>query len=326
MSSFPSLFSFGSSSGEKKQERAVSAATSRLEKQVSQLRAENHALKSKQEEKPLFAFGVIADIQYADIEDAQNHAKTEMRRYRFALEETDRAVQMWNAYDKVPLAFIAQLGDIIDGQNAGKYGQGLKLKEPVSYAALQDVLEKLERTKQGIPFYHCVGNHEMYNFTWKEMEESLNKEGRHKISEKGKFYYSFRPALGWTVVVLNAYDICTMQDENSDGYKIAREILEKENPNDVFSQGKVNYFEGLKGEKCRFVPFNGGIGNEQLSWLTSEVEASKERGDMLIVLTHIGLHHRAGSWKTVGKQICNVVVCLKVGHCNARSVWFSVQL
>ena len=309
MSAFPSLFSFGSSSAEKQKRQASAAATARLQQQVAQLRLENQQLKASQEEKPVFSFGVIADIQYADIDDAHNFAKTELRRYRHALSESEKAVSAWNAYDKAPLAFIAQLGDIIDGQNAGKYGQGVGLKEPVSFAALETVLERLEKVDKKVPYVHCVGNHELYNFTWEQMEQHLNVQGRHKVSEEGRFYFSFRPALGWTVLVLNPYEVSTIQDENLEGYKMARAILERENPNDVFSQGKGNYFQGLKGDKCRFVPFNGGVGEEQLEWLRGQVQASKERKDKLIVLCHVPLHHKSASWKTVGKPCCIYFLC-----------------
>ena len=76
---------------------------------------------------PLFSFGVIADIQYADIEDAMNFSKTEHRGYRNALQEAKRAVEYWKQLSPPPV-FIAQLGDLIDGQNSGTYGQGTAMR------------------------------------------------------------------------------------------------------------------------------------------------------------------------------------------------------
>ena len=91
---------------------------------------------------PLFRFGAIADIQYADIEDAMNFSKTENRCYRGTLQHTHTAVAYWN--QQAPkLAFVAQLGDLIDGQNSGTYGQGLSFDEPQTQQAFKDIMEPL---------------------------------------------------------------------------------------------------------------------------------------------------------------------------------------
>ena len=50
-----------------------------------------------------------------------NFAGTETRKYRGTLAQTHRAVEHWNSLD---LKFVANLGDLIDGQNAGGYGAG----------------------------------------------------------------------------------------------------------------------------------------------------------------------------------------------------------
>lgn len=104
---------------------------------------------AKPEQRPLFSFGVIADVQWADTEDGSNYDKTvlrryhahsmrtprtchahaigtpcarhhatchAMRRYRGAFRTLERAVDWWNLLLEPP-TFIAQLGDIIDGVN-----------------------------------------------------------------------------------------------------------------------------------------------------------------------------------------------------------------
>ena len=35
----------------------------------------------------------------------------------------------------------------------------------------------------------------------------------------------------------------------------------------------MDYFAGLSGRKLRYVPFNGGIGEQQIKWLRKEVLA-----------------------------------------------------
>lgn len=44
---------------------------------------------------PLFSFGAIADVQYADCDDGWNFAKTRIRRYRGGLVQLARAVDVW---------------------------------------------------------------------------------------------------------------------------------------------------------------------------------------------------------------------------------------
>eukprot|EP00966_Prymnesium_polylepis_P276803 6395248-Prymnesium_polylepis.1 len=46
--------------------------------------------------KPQFTFGIIADIQYCDCDDATNFAGTETRAYRDSLRQTRLAVDSWN--------------------------------------------------------------------------------------------------------------------------------------------------------------------------------------------------------------------------------------
>ena len=91
-------------------------------------------------DSPLFTFGLISDIQYADIEPASNFSQTEHRQYRESITYAERVIKVWKELDH-PLKFVGQLGDLIDGQNAGEYGQGLHLDRPQSAEALERVLE-----------------------------------------------------------------------------------------------------------------------------------------------------------------------------------------
>ena len=64
---------------------------------------------------PLFSFGVIADIQYVDSEDAMNFQGSTMRRYRQSFNTFKEAVSSWNALEHAPKCAIV-LGDILDGK------------------------------------------------------------------------------------------------------------------------------------------------------------------------------------------------------------------
>jgi manganese-dependent ADP-ribose/CDP-alcohol diphosphatase len=262
---------------------------------------------------------VIADIQYCDVNPATNFKGTETRDYRGGVVQTKRAVALWNSLGS--LAFVAQLGDLIDGQNAGKYGQGLNFDEPQSGVAMNLVAGILGGCKA--PMYHAIGNHELYNFTWDELSNILNNEllgwkvsetkdlkfetpGAKVAKEKAvedipaHFSFSQRPAEGWTVIMLNSYEVSLMQAESTAGYQEAKRLLNEYNPNDVVTKTQgVNYFQDLVGKKARYVPFNGGMGKRQLMWLQKEVVQARERGDRIVVLSHVPFNSAAASKGTV---------------------------
>ena len=130
-------------------------ATSAAMAAASEARDGNSALP----QRPAFRFGVIADIQYCDCDDASNFAGTEVRKYRGTLAQTRRAVEHWNALSEPAAACVLNLGDIIDGQNAGKYGAGLAFSKPQSEVALTRVGDELACCRS--PLYHAIGNHEL---------------------------------------------------------------------------------------------------------------------------------------------------------------------
>ena len=241
----------------------------------------------------LFRFGLISDIQYADIDDAMNFSKTEQRTYRGGIEHTRSAVQYWNNMLPQPL-FIMQLGDIIDGQNSGTYGQGLKMKDPQSLSALHSITDEFDQSQ--IAVHHIVGNHELYNFDWLQLKAKLNRQ--QQCIAQDKFYYSFVCATGWRCVVLNSYAISTMQHKESDGYQQAHAILAKKNKN-FLGQGKKDYFEGLEGLERRFGPFNGGLGTEQIQWLKATIELSIAQNERVLVFVHNPLYELAASSKNL---------------------------
>ena len=206
-----------------------------------------------------FRFGVIADIQYCDLESATNFSGTETRNYRGTLAQTRDAVLLWNGLQPAP-RFVAQLGDVIDGQNAGEYGAGKLMPTPQSEPAMAAVLDALALCRA--PMLHAIGNHELYNFGWRRLKELLHRPAREWTcvrEERGatddavdgsSFRYVRRPVPGWTVLVLNAYEHSVMQDPASEGYRAARRLIEEHNPNDCFSPG-VNFFDGTVGRKQR---------------------------------------------------------------------------
>ena len=94
---------------------------------------------------PKFSFAVVADVQYADVDDAYDFHKTALRRYRNALNVFERAVEGLKAHhhkyvsrdnqatgnskcrissqgediDPYAIRFVAQMGDLLDYQCHG---------------------------------------------------------------------------------------------------------------------------------------------------------------------------------------------------------------
>lgn len=109
-----------------------------------------------EEPTALFSFGVVADVQYADLPVGTNFLKTVHRYYRHSLDALALAVQSWlhDAPGGSPVAFVAQLGDLIDGKNAD-HGQ--------TASAVADVHGVLLRLGS-IPIHSAIGNHEVMNW------------------------------------------------------------------------------------------------------------------------------------------------------------------
>ena len=245
-------------------------------------------------------FGVVADVQYCDIDDARNFAGTEVRFYRGSLDGARRAAQ---GFEEARLGrgldFVAQLGDLIDGQNAGGYG-ALKGLPPRSQRALDEVLEALGVCD--VPHHHCVGNHELYNF-----EPDQLMTGPLNMGASGKLYHAFVEK-GWTFVVLNPYEHSSSLPKHTDGYKEAAKVLTEKNPNPVLSDEPCNFFEGLKGEGLRFVPFNGAVGEEQRTWLAGVLERAP---GPCVVFSHLPLFHESCSWRNVAWDSPEVLEVLR---------------
>lgn len=69
--------------------------------------------------KPVFSFGVIADVQYADADDGSDFHQTVVRRYRNSLHIVNKAVDDWLEQEQrlgYPIQLLAQLGDLLDGR------------------------------------------------------------------------------------------------------------------------------------------------------------------------------------------------------------------
>lgn len=180
---------------------------------------------------PLFSFGVIADIQYADIEDGFNFTRTRQRFYRSSLELLERAQKHWSEETPRP-RFVLQLGDLIDGFNR---------THEASEKALDTVLSRLSPGPADIPVHHVWGNHEFYNFNRTFLLQSrlnstpMSAQDQHLLTVSpgsDTHAYHFSPEPGFRFVVLDAYDESLLgRDECSAEYQRALEMIRVHNQN-----------------------------------------------------------------------------------------------
>ncbi|XP_022597969.1 manganese-dependent ADP-ribose/CDP-alcohol diphosphatase [Seriola dumerili] len=233
------------------------------------------------QQRPLFTFGVIADIQYADIDDGFNYTRTRRRYYRSSLQLLRNAQESWSESAVKP-EFILQLGDIIDGFNKG---------HDASDRALDTVLRQFGSSP--VEVHHVWGNHEFYNFSRSSLLSSkLNSSLLGDRSRSGAragsdiYAYHFSPFPGFTFVVLDAYDVSLLgREESSEEYRSALSLIKQHNNNEDLNCPPV-----LEGLQQRFTMFNGGFSKDQLDWLDSVLSSADEKQQRVTIVSHLPVH------------------------------------
>jgi manganese-dependent ADP-ribose/CDP-alcohol diphosphatase len=253
---------------------------------------------------PRFTFGLLTDIQYTDGPDRKNVTGTQMRRYRNSLRVAERAVEFFNAHE---LDFAVHNGDITDHQCAFDFASDDFKPVERGREDLGAVMRILSRAKCE-DWVFTVGNHELYNFTREELRRGVSTDGSaldFKCADaNGDFYYSFTPGDGWRVMVLDPYAVSIYRKGRQQGLcEEAVELLRRFNPNvDAFVRenpevietermsGTFPYFKDMEGLDGRWVPFNGGLGKEQIAWARDTLRRAKESGEKVIILSHLLIH------------------------------------
>ena len=254
--------------------------------------------------EPAFRFGLMADIQYTDTDDRCNHTGTQWRRYRNSLQVATRAVEYFNKHE---LDFVIHNGDIIDHQCAFDFDADAFKPKSEGLKQLGDVMRILSKAKCE-DWIFTIGNHELYNFTRDELRDGVLSPGASLpfkcANRAGEFYYSFQPAPGWRVLVLDSYDVSIYAKGREQGLDVeALELLcrhndncaewVRENPSVVHTErmsGTFPYFKNLEGLNNRWVPFNGGIGDAQLSWMKEELAGAAAADERVMLFSHLLIH------------------------------------
>ncbi|RKY09491.1 MAG: hypothetical protein DRP66_02085 [Planctomycetota bacterium] len=187
---------------------------------------------------PILAFGIVADVQYADKD------KVGTRQYRRSMDKLVGAVSDFN--DR-KLAFVVQLGDIIDG------GAGAEA-DLRTIACLFNGIQ----TKK----YHVLGNHDFSGIDRKTTMSILGM--------KRAFYdFAYRK---WRFVVLDTMDLAVAGgwDKDSLNYTLGKEMLDE-----LAAAGKANAVE-----------WNGAIGPAQKEWLEYILKDAQAKKQKVIVFGH----------------------------------------
>ena len=207
-------------------------------------------------EKPLLTFGILTDIQYADVDDGASN-KGKKRYYRQSLDKVKNAVISWKNYEKnndQKIAFILQLGDLIDGKSKNN-----------SYNAMNTVLNELNQcfshedlSKSVQPkLLHTWGNHEMYNFKRNELIKTplyTRRDLNQTIPDVNANYYTFDITDNLILINLDFYELSVIgYDIDHEYYIEALKLIEFYNKNSNLNDGS-----NLPDDKIHHVAYNGG--------------------------------------------------------------------
>jgi len=244
-----------------------------------------------------FWIGLIADIQYADRDDAQDYHGKQERHYRNALEITRNAVAIWN---RSRVDIVVNLGDTIDGCNA-RLGQ--------SQLAMATVLSVLDVCN--VPRFDLIGNHELYNLGRADLC-ACNL----RCFFKGRTYHSQQFGAHWSGIFLDAYDWSLLGvPENDLNYLEAEKIIRRHNPK-VFTDGG-DWTKDLPVELQKYVPFNGAISKTQLQWLEQELSTAESQKRRVLIFLHVPLYLPAAGPRTL---VWNNDKVMKVLHGHRDTV------
>lgn len=228
----------------------------------------------------MFTFGLIADVQYADIEDGQNYLRTRRRYYRGSADLLRDAVLQWR---RERVQCVVQLGDIIDGHNR---------RRDASDRALDTVMAELDACS--VDVHHVWGNHEFYNFSRPSLLSSRLNSAQRTGTDTGSdligddiYAYEFSPAPNFRFVLLDAYDLSVIgREEESEKHTHSWRILTQHNHNlQDLNQPPVSV-----GLEQRFVKFNGGFSEQQLQWLDAVLTLSDHKQERVLIFSHLPVH------------------------------------
>ena len=235
---------------------------------------------------PLFRIGLFADAQYADRDDFERPTEPgRIKYFRAAPERLAAALADFRSNGE-SMACIVNLGDIIDGAN----DDDVTAEVPTRKGPLPDditarnradlhVMAEVVRKGAGpIPVYHCLGNHDL-NLPRAEVTRTLGNPG-------GEAYFTRKLPRGWRLIVLDTTEMNPRyldpgSEAQASGEAFVRDAKRNKATNAAASGGP--------GGEQYVKPWGGGVGPEQLSWLTTQLRLAEEANERVLVASHAAL-------------------------------------
>jgi manganese-dependent ADP-ribose/CDP-alcohol diphosphatase len=270
-------------------------------------------------EQPSAIFGVLSDIQYADVENNSYHGLNRKRYYRNSLTLLSNAITEWqNSAQKVnqKLHFVLQLGDIIDSNSNDTDS------EKAALTVLEKYISSFKSSHGIVPLLHIWGNHEMYCFKRSHLVNTLLNTSKHleQNLNSNANYYSYEVTHDVVLICLDFYCFSVIGYSSDDPVcKQALMYLKKFNPNT-----RLNSSSGLSAEHAKFVSYNGALGERQTQWFDKTLNEYSLANKKVIVCGHVPVHREASIDKAVAwdsdkvldtmHKYKNTVVAYLAGH------------
>lgn len=218
-----------------------------------------------------FSFGLIGDTQYVDADDGSTFDGSTIRRYRQSLSTLESACA---SFKSLRTSFCVLLGDTVDSK--------CKAMESADHCLekIHDILRQSES-----PWHFCIGNHDLICFSRQQIHEKLTATSMKCKCMPPRLYYDFSPLAGYRFIFLDGYEVSTINASSDENKELAKNILAAKNPN--LSVNGAGWFEGLSIENQRFVPYNGGLSDNQLSWFDETLHHANINGDRCFVFSHM---------------------------------------
>jgi manganese-dependent ADP-ribose/CDP-alcohol diphosphatase len=210
----------------------------------------------------LFAFGVVADVQYEDRDDGGVEGRRQ--RYREAPQKLRSALQHFIKMQNPSPHFILNLGDIING-NRPTEEENLK-----DFDLISTCFEEELGPPTNINTFHVLGNHCLG-----VPRQVLSS----RLHIQPPYYYSTPIAPGWRLIVLDTTEMSGHSNMDPDSpavqealaYRQAHPLSEEANP--------------------QMSDWNGGITSAQMEWLKQQLAAAEAGGERVVV----ACHHQVGA-------------------------------
>eukprot|EP01065_Artemidia_motanka_P050444 TRINITY_DN8636_c0_g2_i1.p1 TRINITY_DN8636_c0_g2~~TRINITY_DN8636_c0_g2_i1.p1 ORF type:complete len:273 (+),score=95.79 TRINITY_DN8636_c0_g2_i1:286-1104(+) len=176
----------------------------------------------------------------------------------------------------------------------GRRTRRLRLRAPAGGTEADGaVMRAFARLPPDVQCHHLVGNHELACFTPSQLVDK-------GFGRDGQLWYSFAPADGWRLVVINSMHESVVRPgsnklqaapEGDAEYAAARAVLVAQNVNLAGGEATwysgVNWAKGLSAEQAHFLPYNGAAGEKQRRWLAEQLADAKRCGQRVIVASHV---------------------------------------